>query len=93
MNTPHNASEMAKLIQELRQHISKDQTELHMAEPKFKRLEQEILNAKAELAKMEAEATHEKAHMDEIKHNLMETEKESREIQMELQKANLAAKH
>lgn len=89
MNTPHNASESARLIQDIRQEILKDQTAIKLEDPKLKRLEQEIAKEKAELDKKIAEAKHSKDHIDQIKMGLAHSEQEFRKLQQEIQQMHL----
>ncbi len=93
MNTPHNASESAKLIIELRTEIANDQREIKNIEPRLRALEQAIAAEKAKLAKEEAEKLHEETKLRELKGNLMHTEQEFAQISREIQQMNLGAKH
>lgn len=92
MNTPHNASESARLIQEIRTEITKDQAEIRVEEPKLRRIEQEIAKEKAELDKKIAEEKHSEEHINQLKQSLSHAEQEFRTLQTEIQKMGLGVK-
>jgi chromosome segregation ATPase len=85
----HTASESARLIQELREEIAKDQSEIKLEDPKLKRLEQEVAREKEALIKKEAEATYSHEHIDHLKQDLLHTEQEFKKIQLEIQQMGL----
>ncbi|MFA6432843.1 MAG: hypothetical protein WCV82_03480 [Candidatus Paceibacterota bacterium] len=90
MINSHSTSESARLIQDLKQQILKDQNAIRLEDPKLKRLEQEIAREKQDLVRKEAEATHSREHIQELKDGLAQSEREFRELQTEIQKMGLS---
>lgn len=89
MINSHNPSESARLIEELKKEIARDQSEIRLQEPKLKNLEQQIAREKAVLAKMEADATHDRGHVDELKRNLASSEREFADLGRQIQQMGL----
>ena len=86
---PHSASESARLIQELKTEISRDQATIRLEDPRLKRLEQEIASERAALERKELQAGQAKEHLQHIKDDLTKTENQFRELQKGIQAMGL----